>query len=67
MKYTITAPNMRYSRTVCGVSFVDGKGETEDEWAAQWFSGREGFTVSAKARKKKEGIDDGTGEGKGEG
>lgn len=48
MAYIITAPNKKYNRKLAGVQFVDGKGETKDNWVAQWFSGREGFTVKQK-------------------
>ena len=53
MAYTITAPNKKYSRKLAGVQFVDGKGETKDNWVAQWFSGREGFTVKQKGNNDK--------------
>lgn len=46
--YKITAPTTAYNRKVCGVQFADGVGHTEDEWAASWFSGREGFSIEAE-------------------
>lgn len=55
MKYTIKAPSEAYSRKVCGVQFIDGVAQTEDEWAAQWFSGRSGFLVESKGGKPKGG------------
>lgn len=51
MKYRITAPNKAYNRRIAGVQFIDGVAETDNEWAAQWFSGREGFTVTGEAEK----------------
>lgn len=51
MAYIITAPNKKYDRKIAGVQFVDGKGETKSEWVAQWFSGREGFTVTEKGKR----------------
>ena len=46
--YKITAPNTAYNRKLCGVQFIEGIGQTEDENTAGWFSGREGFTVTAE-------------------
>ena len=56
MKYKITAPNKDYERKIAGVQFIAGEAETENDWAAQWFSGREGFVVKgiAETRKKAE-------------
>lgn len=51
MAYVISAPNKKYNRKLAGVQFVDGKGETKDNWVAQWFSGREGFTVTEKGKR----------------
>lgn len=45
IKYTIKAPVKTYNRRLLGVDFKNGIGITEDEKAAQWFSGREGFSV----------------------
>lgn len=45
MKYKITAPHKNYTREIAGVHFVNGIAETENGLAAQWFSGRDGFTV----------------------
>lgn len=45
MKYRITAPGKKYERKIAGVQFIAGEAETENEWAAQWFSGRDGFAV----------------------
>ena len=56
MKYKITAPNKEYERKIAGVQFIAGKAETENDWAAQWFSGRDGFAVEGvpeTAAKKK--------------
>lgn len=50
MKYTITAPSKSYNRTVCGVTFISGRGQTESGTAAQWFSGRSGFTVETEKK-----------------
>lgn len=57
MKYTITAPNEAYNRKLCGVQFTDGIGQTDDEWAASWFSGREGFTVKSDDSGKEKPVD----------
>ena len=51
MAYIIIAPNKKYDRKIAGVQFVEGKGETKDNWVAQWFSGREGFTVTEKGKR----------------
>ena len=51
MAYIITAPKKTYNRKIAGVQFVDGKGETKSEWVAQWFSGREGFTITEKGKR----------------
>lgn len=45
IKYTIKAPVKTYNRRLLGVDFKNGIGITDDEKAAQWFSGREGFSV----------------------
>ena len=50
MKYKITAPHEEYTREIAGVHFVNGKAETEDGLAAQWFSGREGFRVEPEKK-----------------
>lgn len=43
--YKIIAPNEEYSRNIFGIQFVKGLAKTENEVAAGWFSGREGFNV----------------------
>ena len=53
MIYEITAPNRTYGRRLYGVQFVNGRGETENERAAQWFSGRKGFSVKMKKKEEK--------------
>lgn len=53
MKYKITAPSKEYERKIAGVQFIAGKAETENDWAAQWFSGRDGFVVEGAAETKK--------------
>ncbi|MDO5785375.1 MAG: hypothetical protein Q4P20_09985 [Eubacteriales bacterium] len=45
MKYRIKAPNNKYDRTLNGVRFSNGVAEMDNAWMAQWFSGRNGFTV----------------------
>lgn len=61
MKYKIFAPNADYKREVMGLQFVNGVAETDNDWAAAWFSGRNGFQVETK--KKKQGAkNDGTGD-----
>ncbi len=52
MEYIITAPNEDYERKIADVQFVKGKARTENEWLAQWFSGREGFSVEAVSQKQ---------------
>lgn len=47
MAYKITAPNGGYHRRLMGVQFTNGVAETDNAWAAGWFSGRSGFTVAA--------------------
>lgn len=47
MAYKITAPNGGYNRRLMGVQFTNGAAETDNAWAAGWFSGRSGFTVEA--------------------
>ena len=52
MTYTIKAPSEDYNRTVAGIQFINGVAKTEDDWTAQWFSGREGFNVESKDKAK---------------
>ncbi len=58
MKYKITAPHNKYTREIAGVHFVDGKAETENEFAAQWFSGRDGFTVTPEKKAGRNSKED---------
>lgn len=52
MVYFITGPDT-YNRKVAGVQFENGKAKTDNEWAAQWFSGRPGFSVEVEKEKEK--------------
>lgn len=52
MVYFITGP-ATYNRKVAGVQFENGKAKTDNEWAAQWFSGRPGFSVEVEKEKAK--------------
>ena len=54
MLYVIKAPVKTYNRRLLNVQFKDGIGETKDEKAAQWFAGRQGFTVTPKKEEKNE-------------
>lgn len=52
--YTITIPtNKSYTGIVAGVSFVDGKAVTEDNWKANWFE-ENGYNVEKKEEKQQE-------------
>lgn len=53
MLYVIKAPVKTYNRRLYNVQFENGVGETKDEKAAQWFAGRQGFTVTPKKEEKK--------------
>lgn len=53
MLYFITGPET-YNRKVAGVQFENGKAKTENEWAAQWFSGRPGFSIEMEKTKEKD-------------
>lgn len=65
--YKITAPSEKYERSIGGVRFVRGVAQTDNEWLAQWFSGRSGFTVERTAEEKQEGeTQDEKGSGTGE-
>ncbi|MDO4173712.1 MAG: hypothetical protein Q4D42_03010 [Eubacteriales bacterium] len=57
MKYHIKAPNNKYDRTLNGVRFSDGVAETDNMWMAQWFSGRDGFSVEEISEKEIEQPD----------
>ena len=52
--YRIKAPTETYERSIGGVRFVRGVAATENEWLAQWFSGRAGFSVECVADDKTE-------------
>ena len=43
----IKAPNKDYTGLSAGVSFVKGKGETEDKWTIGWFKNK-GYEVEEK-------------------
>lgn len=40
----IYTPNRGYTGKIAGVSFVNGEGETENEWLIQWFKNK-GYKV----------------------
>lgn len=44
--WKIEAPNKEYKTDSFELDFSSGVVVTENEWAAGWFSGREGFKVS---------------------
>lgn len=58
MKYKLIAPDKAYNREIAGIQFVHGEAETENDWIANWFSGRKGFTV------KRSGKNDSAGQSK---
>ncbi len=43
----IYAPNKGYAGKSAGVSFINGVGETKDEWLIQWFE-RKGYRVEKR-------------------
>ena len=45
----IYAPNERYTGKIAGVSFINGEGETENEWLIQWFKNK-GYRVVEEIR-----------------
>lgn len=52
MKYKITGPET-YEREIAGIKFDKGVAITDDKWLAEWFSGRDGFTVTTEKTASK--------------
>lgn len=53
----IKAPNEEYTGISAGVSFIKGKGKTDDRWKIEWFKnkGYEVIDEKKNAKSKKEG------------
>ena len=45
----IYTPNRGYTGKIAGVSFVNGEGETENEWLIQWFKNK-GYKVAEEKK-----------------
>lgn len=43
----IYAPNKRYTGLIAGVSFIDGVGETDNQYFIRWFE-EKGYTVESE-------------------
>lgn len=48
---TIKAPNKNYTGVSAGVQFVNGEGQTDDQWKIQWFKNK-GYQVIEEKKKK---------------
>lgn len=44
-KYKVNTPEEGYTGLIAGVSFVDGEGNTSDEWAVNWFR-ENGYSIT---------------------
>lgn len=53
----VYAPNKRYTGIIAGVSFVNGVGETDDNWLMQWFK-EKGYTIEEPTEKTETSNED---------